>query len=912
MNLFRIIGRRLRALFRGRQLDAEMADEMQAHLEMQVAEYERQGMSPDEARYAARREFGGVEQLKERCRDARPGHWFETIWRDAQYGCRMLRRQPVFTGIAVLTLGFGIGVNTTVFSVLQDLLGRPARRDERQHLVAVHLAKRGSDQGYRSFSYAEFEAVRACGAFTHAAACVTSNVRIGKTDPRPRLAGFVSEDYFSLLGVTPWRGWFFTAEETRPTADAPVVVASYAFWERMGRPPNFIGSPLEIDGQTCQVAGIAPRGFGGHHWSIGPDVWLPLGMLITVGSGRTDPADPRSHLFNILASLAPSLTLQSANGALGGLNQTLNAMAVSAAAERVEAIVARPARGNLDLTWPEDDARVDRYGALAVAAAISVMLVACLNVANMLLARGTTRQKEIALRLSLGASRPRLIRQLLTEGLVLALVGGLVGLALTYLVNDVVLNLTRQISSHQPFAFHLQPTIDLELVAGAFGLCVIATLVCSIGPALRATQIDLVHDLKRQSGDPATGGRWKRFLAGRNVLVMVQMAFSVALLFSAALVVRGLANVDADRGFDVSQQLLVKADFNLQATPKDEGLRLRNAMAHRIASVPGVACVAMASAVPYNFDAWWRRVVAVPSNPEAAAAPKDGEGIFTLVSDGYFAALDIPVLRGREFTALETDPTAKQPPVAILDEKIARRLFGDVDPIGRRIVFNPADAARKDANVGCEVVGLVRSPGDDPLAEARPPRIYFPFGQGYTGRIYFHVRASRPESVLPALRRAMGAFDRDRPVLFCGRFSDIVDHNLNYWSVRMAGDLFLLFAGAAVLLAALGVYGVKAYAVARRTREIGVRIALGAETRDVMRLILEQGLLQACVGVGAGVLFALLAGRVLSSMLYRVASTDPIALSIAAGAMVGCALVAATIPAWRATRIQPTEALRCE
>jgi putative ABC transport system permease protein len=905
--------RKFRAFFRREKLDAEMTEEMRAHLELQTAANERRGMSAEEARFAALREFGGVEQIKERARDQRTGQWLETVWRDLVYGVRGLWRQPGFTCVAVLTLGFGIGVNTTVFSIIQDLIGRPADRDRDRQLVTLHLARRGAERGFRSFSLEEFEAVQSSGLFARAAALEFSGARVGpKNNPRQKLVCFVTEDYFPLLGVSPLRGRFFSAEETRPNADRAVIVASYDFWQRLGAPADFVGSQLEIDGRVCVVVGIAPRGFGGLQWSIGPELWVPMGMAGSIGSGRVNLVDSTRRPLFITARLVPGLTIETANTASRALTETLNNIAGTTADNRVELVVAKPPRGNLDLTAPADESGITRYAALAFGVTIAVLLVACLNVANMLLARGAARQREIAVRLSLGASRGRIVRQLITEGLVLGVAGGVVGLALSRVANEALLALTREISSRQPYSFNLQTTANGELIAMTFALCLLATLACSIGPALRATQLNLAHDLKQQPGDPAASGAWNRFFSGRHILIMLQIAFSVTLLFGAGLFVQSAINVDRDRGFDVARQLVVKLDYSLDPPAKGEMPRLQQALAQQIAALPGVERAALASSVPYNFESSWWRVFG--AGPQALTPdPKTQvHAIHTAVSDGYFATLGIPLLRGRDFTAAENAPGNGERKVAIIDERLAKTFFGAADPLGQRIIFNANDLNSPDASRGCEIVGVVRSPHDDPLVTEPPPRVYQPLGQSVHDRVYVHVRTAQPEAVMPALRRIAGSYAPEHPVMFCGLFSEIVDHNLNLWSLRMAAAMFGVFAGAAVFLAAIGVYGVKAYAVARRTREIGVRIALGAETGDVLRLVLKQGMLQALVGITAGVILSAATGQVLSRLLYRVAATDPAVLGLAIGVVMVSALIASAVPAWRATQISPTEALRCE
>jgi predicted permease len=720
----------------------------------------------------------------------------------------------------------------------------------------------------------------------------------------------VSEDYFRVLGVTPWRGRFFNPDESHAAADVPVVVASYMLWQRLGARSDFVGSQLEIDGRTFTVIGVTPRGFGGLQWCIGPDVWLPLGMASFVSEMRTtarlNVLDPTWRPWNIIAKLAPETSLAAANAGVAPLNETLTAQAGLRAGERLELLIDRPAPANANLTIPEHATVVSTYAAMSGGITIVVLLVACLNVANMLLARGAARQREIAIRLSLGASRGRVVRQLVTEGLLLGLGGAAMGLLLSRVANEALLELTRRATENQPFSFYLQTTVDWPLLVTTLGLGVLATLACSVLPAFRVTRVDLAHDLKQVPADIHGSAR---FFSGRHMLVMLQIALSVMLLFSAGLLLRGTMNITGDRGFDVAHQLLVKADYSLHRTPREEIPRRQAALADQIAALPGIEHVALASSVPYNFESSWGKIFGVGS--AGAGAEPAAEGIFNAVSAGYFDTLGIPLLRGRDFTVEESRQPGKHR-VAIIDEVLAKALFGGAEPLGRRIAF--ASAANRGANSDreLEVIGIVRSPQDDPFAALHPPRVYQPLGQEPHAMIYVHARVARPEAMLATLRKTLGVFDAERPVLFCGPFAEIVDNNLNFWVLRIGPVLFGVFGGAAVFLAAVGVYGVKAYAVTRRTREIGVRVALGATARDVLRLILGQSVRQAAVGIAAGGTLAIVTGLGLSKLLYRVSPTDPLMLGVAATVAALAAIAAAALPAWRATRIQPTEALRTE
>ena len=917
---------KLRALFRRKSLDAEMAEEMRGHLEMQTQANLARGMSPEEARFAARREFGGMEQFKESARDQRGLVWLGQLVQDFNYGLRSLRKSSGFTAVAVLTLGLGIGVNSTMFSIVNDMIVRPALRDHRQNLVALHTARAGADRNFRPFSFAEFTTLRnATELFADVAAMQFSSSLMGADDSvERRMVCLVSGNYFALLNVRPLRGRFFSTEETQPAVDLPVAVASYDLWQRLGAREDFLGSRIRIDGVETTIIGIAPAGFGGLHWSNGPDAWLPLGRLPTLPgawgmrSGATSLLDPRFYMLQLFGSLRPGLTLATAHGMLAPLNARLNQQAGANATDSRELLLTAPPRFNLNIIWPVDESGVLLYATAAVAMTVTVLLVACLNVANMLFSRGVSRRKEIAIRLSLGASRGRVIRQLLVEGLLLAGIGGLVGLLLSRWSNHLLLELTSGRAG--PYVLHLRTTFDWPLLAGTFGLCLLATLVVSLAPALRSTRLNLVEDLKKQSGEATGTGRLNRFFSLRSGLVMTQIALSLALLFSASLLVHAVVNSENDRGFETDDRVVANLDYFLAKTPLEEvGLRQRALLA-RVAELPGIESAALASAVPFNFESnRWRLFPVGAEAAEREDAVGGSGGAYTGVSHGYFKTMGIPLLRGRDFTAAEALDD-RGPRVIVIDDTLAKTLFGARDPLGRRVALSQSDADGAHRDREMEVVGIVRSPRDDAFQPTEAlRRFYLPFGQAPRPmkviNTYLHVKLAASSPMLPAiqmLRRELRVLDRDTPVLACEPLASFIGKNLNVWTLRLLVVIFSVFGLIAVVLAVVGVYGVKSYLVAARTREIGVRIAIGAQTRDVLALFLKQSVLQTAVGILAGLSLAVGVGLLLSKLLYRVSPVDPVALAGAALLLAIVSSVACLIPAWRATRIDPVTALRDE
>jgi putative ABC transport system permease protein len=924
MRLPGLIARRIRALFRKDELDADMAEEMRIHVELQAAAHLKAGMAADEAGFAARRDFGHLDGIQEQVRDQRGFRWLADLAQDLGYGWRQLGRNPGFTAVAVLTLALGIGVNSATISILDDLILRPSLRNHHEKLAVLHTARVGAGRSFRPFSYAEYTTIRDSGGiFSELAAMQFNTSAVGRDDDvRRRLLCLVSRNYFSVLAVEPLRGRFFTAEEASPNSGIAVAVASYAFWQRMGGRDDFLGSHIQIDGRDFTVVGITPPGFGGLQWSLGPDAWLPLGMssLLVGGWGFStvnDLLDSRTYRLDLVGHLRPGLTLAAAGEALAPLNARLNQQASAGPTESRELTLSVPSRFNLNNTEPQDEGAVGIYALLAIGMTVTVLLVACLNVANMLFSRGVSRHREIAIRLCLGASRSRIVRQLLVEGFLLALAGGAAGLLLGGWSNHVMLQMAGRQGGY--FAFNLRTRLDLPLLGATSLLCLLATVAFSLAPALRATRLNLVDDIKQQGGEQTGSGRWLRFFSPRHCVVMAQISLSFTLLFSTGLLLHAVLNSEHDRGFETDGEIVANLDYYLAGTPSKDVPARQKALLDRTAGLPGVERAALASTVPFNYETNWWRIFPIGSGATGSAHDShDDSGRFasyTAVSRGYFSTLGIPVLRGRDFTESE-GRQGGGPGVAIIDDSLGRALFGSQDPIGRHIATNKAEADGQHADREIEIVGIVRSPREDAFQrEEALPRIYRPLGQAGTENTYLHVKLAQDSAIaaqVAVLRREMRMLDPRTPVLLCEPLAGLIGGNLNVWSLRFIVALFTTFGAIAVVLAVVGLYGLKSYVVARRTREIGVRIALGARSSDVLDLILRQGVLQAVVGIAAGLCLAVVVGEFLSKVLYSVKPVEPLTLTGVALVLGSVSILACLIPALRATRINPSDALRSE
>lgn len=844
---------------------------------------------------------------------------------DIKFALRNLSKTPGFTLVALLTLALAIGINTAVFALMQALVFHPLVADRPEQVVNLFTSKKAATRDYRPFSYDEYRALReSSDLFADVAAVAYSQVGVGRGDSTRRsFAVLTSETYFTLLGTRPMLGRFFTAEECRPNASQAVVVTGYSFWQRAGGRADFVGSTLTLNGRSYTVIGVTPREFSGLNAIITPDLWIPLGTYAQFGAAfghanQVDLSNPRHYPLSLLVRLAPGVTQAMLTTRLPALAARLTALQpeplpTAGAEPRSERTLefAAPSRFSISNT-PAEDGPIGILSAALFGMAGCVLLIASLNLANMLLARGTVRRKEIALRLALGATRWRIVRQLLVEGLVLAVGGGLLGLLLSVWANDLLLNLISSLFSAINFTLALQLRPDASVLVVTLGICVVATLFFSLGPALRASRVDLVEDLKTQGGEPTVTGRFNRFFSARHCLVMAQLALSAMLLFGAGLFVRGAMKAGGlDLGFTTRGGVVVEIDFTLANTPTETAKRRIFAAVDRLRQQPGVRAVAVSTMMPYANLTKMTTIRPAADDPKGA---RSVTGLFTAITGGYFDTIDVRILRGRDFTTAEARDQGT-PRVAIVDEAMARRLFPNGDALGQRVRFTQQPADGSPAEM--EIVGICTPHRHDVLDTSEQARLFVPFAQSYAGDVFLHIRLATDDPVATAaasgtFRRLLLAQDSDLPILQLGPFSTVVERNLGLWIVRLGAVLFGVFGGIALLLAVVGVYGVKAYAVSRRTREIGIRMALGAHPRDIFALLMRQSVLQLAFALAVGVGLSLGVGRVLATMLYQVSPTDALALGGSLTLLSAAALVATFIPARRATHVNPTVALRTD
>jgi putative ABC transport system permease protein len=642
-------------------------------------------------------------------------------------------------------------------------------------------------------------------------------------------------------------------------------------------------------------------------------MWLPLGMFDSVvtdmfktkGSTLGDRANPT---LVVAGRLNPGVTMASAAARLDVRSRQLEQ--AFPAENKDQLLTVNPLPRLSTSTEPQTDAAVGVGAGFLMGLASVVMLIACLNIANMLLARGTARRREIAIRLAVGGSRRRIIVQLLTEGLLLSLTGAAAGLVLAYWATAA---LVRSLAGVFPLAIEFDAKPDLAVVLATSAFAILATLMFGIGPSLKLSRADLVNDLKDDAASRSSSLFGRRF-SSRNVLVVGQIALSLMLLSAGGLFARSaLHAAAANPGFSYDRALLASIDPALAQFSESRGREVRRVALERVRHLPGVEAVGIASSVPFGEFHEGQLVERVGAGTILPGAPPISS-TYRIVSADYFGALNLPMLRGREFTAIEEESTDAAR-VAIIDEALARRLFGTDDPVGQMIRFAERPGAIKHDATPMEVIGIAAPIRDDLFDRAARPSIYVPSGRNYRSTTHMHIRiasqAAQP-ALLDAIRTELRAVDARLPIVQVTSMQTLHDRSLSLWAVRAGGRMFLIFGLLALLLAVVGLYGVKSYVVAQRTREIGIRMALGAKPSEVLGMVLREGVVLSAVGIALGLPLAALLGRALSSMLLDVAPFDPVVFTLAPGILALAAFCATLIPARRATRVNPLTALRGE
>ena len=858
---------------------------------------------------------------------------------DFRFALRQLLKARGFTIAAVTVLAFGIGANTAIFSLLDTMLFQPPAFAQPTEIVQLFSQDKKEPKNFRAFSYPAYVDIREQNTvFAGVMAHNLSLVGIGdKANTRRTFADIVSANYFSVLGVTPIQGRGFLPEEEKPGSNAAVAVVSYSYWQKQNLNPALLGSSITINSRPFTVVGILPRGFSGTMQVFSPEVWVPLGVHDQVVNdfqteSRKALGDRSGTQLLIIGRLKPGLTAAAADPALKTL--AANFEQAFPIEQKNQTFMTTPLSRFSTSTSPSGEGEIKSLAPLLFGMAGVVLLVACLNLANMLLARGTARRKEIAVRLALGASRWRIVRQLLIEGFVLAVIGSAFGLLLGLWSSDL---LVASMGSMMPVDMVWRGGLNISVLLATFAFCVIGTLCFALGPALKLSRATVVGDLKEQAGEDVIRRRWK-FLP-RHPLVVVQIAFSLALLTAAALFLRGADKAaSVDTGLETSQNFLIELDASLAGYDQAHSQNIYRALEERLAALPGVEHASISSTVPFgmvSLDKAIQRGGVNPAPDSKPATAADGLAFsarWNSVGANYFSTVGLRLLRGRPFNEAEAMHEDK-PRVAIIDEVLAKKLWPEGDALGQQIQFAAADAPRAKGDGGSSMVVGASGPGEpktqievvgivpytrESLFEKNPAgALYLPFVGGFQSNVFLHLKfaagaARDANATADLLRRTVREVDPALPILSLKTFSQHLDANIQLWIVRAGAALFSVFGFVALGLAIVGVYGVKAYSVARRTREIGIRMALGAQRETVQWMILREGFMMLASGLAIGLLLAAGIGRLLSGILYEVGAFDPLAFTLAPLVLGAAALLATWLPARRATRISPMVALRTE
>lgn len=885
-----------------------LVDELEQHLDLQTADNIRAGLAPDEARRQAILKLGSIESVKARYRDEQGLPMLDDLLQDVRDARRQLRKAPAFALTAMLTLALGIGVNIGMFSLVDGLLVRPLY-EHPDEVVGVHSRRSAPSGEYRAFSYANYLGLRDATTDVFANLAAYSTVFVGLDageGTRRALASAVTANYFHVFGLPLALGRPFTTEEERLGEDIRVAVISYPLWQRQGADPSLLGRPVRVNGEPFTVIGVAPEGFTGTGIP-GPEVWLPLGAYgaFRAEAGREgSPSGAReTHELTVVGRLRAGLPVERVAPVLATVARRLEqAFPADNAGYTLE--MSTPPR-LMFLPGPGGGALAATLAALLMLMPAIVLLVACLNLANLLMARGQARRQELAIRSSLGAGRWRLTRQLLTEGLLLALAGGAVGLLLSMWATDALLASVRPVL---PVALSL-PEFDLDwrVLVGTVGFSLVASLMFGAWPAWALTGHAVVTDLKRQIGDE---GRRPGGIRIGNALVIAQVALSLLLLASGGLfLMSAIAAATADPGFRIDGGLLVEVDPGLAGYDETRGRESYLALVDRLRRVPGVDAVTIGSSLPFTSMGDSRLVAPADT---ADARSRSVDAAFSVVGSDYARALGLPMLGGRDFSDAELASSSSER-VAIIDDALAQQLWPREGALGRTLQF--VDAEGPDAGRPMQVVGIVPSVKHS-LGNPRPfPHVYVPVGQHYESAMTLQLRMADEDAertMLGTVVRVIRDVDERVPVLRVETWRDHLDGSFDVWLYRAGARVFSAFGGIALLLAVIGVYGVKSYVVSRRTREFGIRMATGAHPRALLWQVLREGGRTTTVGIAIGLLLALGAGQVLQGVLYGVNGVEPVVLVTAPFVLLASSLLASFVPALRATKVDPTVALRSE
>jgi putative ABC transport system permease protein len=878
---------RFRSLLRKSRVEKELSEELRFHLEKLIEEKVGKGMTPQEARYAALRELGGVEQIKEECRDMRRVNYIENCFQDVRYALRQLRRNPVFTAVAVVTLALGIGANTAIYSIVDAVFLRPLPFPHSDRVYVVDRV--GNRLGGSSISFPIYLAWQKRGErfFDHLALLAwwgdATLTGVGESERVP-IAG-ASTELFSVLGAPPSMGRDFLPDEGR-LGGPKVVILSNGLWRsRFGADRNVLGKTITIDGEAHAIVGVLPQGFQLPIPGMrDAELWLPIRVPLT----SDNAANGALLCLGLLKrNVTPAQAEAALTPPLSDLRAEFPKMFSSNERAHLAPLRSYLAKGAGPAPWL-------LFGAVGL-----VLLLACANVANLTLARATNRRREIAIRTAIGAGRARVVRQLLTESVVLALLGGTFGVMVCYASFSLIVALVPVDLPHVG-AFQM----DWSVLLFALCLSVFTGVVFGLAPALAVSRADLSGALNQSNLRVGSGGRGHL----RSVLAASEVSISLVLLIGAALALESFALLMRVRpGFDPNNLLT----FNLSQRPKDQGaienrLTFYDRAMVRVRALPDVEQVALINVLPLEQGQDLLFTIEGGSGLMQPEAVLDAD--YRAVSPDFFQTMRIPFLRGRGFAVSDN---AGGEPVAIINQAMARMFWPNQEPIGQRIWIGKPMGPEWTEPSPREIVGVVGDIHGASLANAPDPTMYLPYAQRPIVQAYFVIRTRQsPQAAAPLIRKTMYQVDADLPLAELKTMEQVLSDSVTDWRFRTI--LLVAFGGLALFIAAIGIYGVVSYSVAQRTQEIGVRMALGAQRRDVLRMVVGQGFKLTLTGVGTGIIGALATTRFLSSLLYGVKPTDPLTFIAVSLTLTGVALMACYLPARRATKVDAMVALRHE
>lgn len=923
MSRLRVFAARVRWLFGGRRPDGDFDDEMQAHLSLLTERFISQGMPREEAAWAARRQFGNRALLEEDRREMQTFPSLESLWRALRYGARQLRLNPMFTTVAVLSLALGIGANTAVFTLLDQLVLRllPVKEPERLVMIWSTGPHLGNNVPPRAASYPMYQDFqRKAEAFESVFCRFSTPLAITVDGATERTnAELVSGNYFQVLGAGPAAGRVFSPEaDDRLYKGHPVVVLSHRYWaDRFGGDPKAVGKKILVNNYPMEVVGVAAAGFSGVDPSNSPQIWVPIQMKPLMTPGSDDLGNRRSQWIQMFARLKPGYTVESTRASLQPLfhqilRQELEEPAMSGFSRydrdqflRRTALVETAATGYSNL-------RQQYSGPLIMLMSMAglILLIACANVASLLTARAVARRKEIAVRLSIGAARRTLVGHLLVESLLLSLAGAALGLGLSIVATRGLLNMLP--ASGATLMLHAEP--DLRILLFGIGVALATGLLFGLAPALQATRFDLWTTLKDVVGSVTGGGNSARF---RKVLVIAQVALSFLLLAGAGLFARTLFNLKhTPKGFEGIENVVA-----FQVDPAKNGYplpRIRSFytdLLGEIRATPGVQSAAytwMPLLRGYSTDTF------MLVEGHRAKDGEDMQAYHNAVSPGYWKTMGVRLLEGRDFDErdrfegsggnLAPKDMVAAITVAIVNKRFAEHFFGKQSPIGRHLGFGGLPGEK----LPIEIVGMVEDslfggPRQGVQRQVFLPHLEAPIPFPAT----FYVRTTtKPSAIFPRLRSIVAKLDRSMPIYDMSTLERQFDEALS--TERLIASLSVVFSALATLMAALGLYGVVAFAMARRTKEIGLRMALGAGRGPVVWLVLRETLILVGTGLAAGLPCAYLLGRYVSSRLFGVTPLDLWTFASAIAVLGLAAAVSGFVPARRASTIDPIAALRYE